>query len=387
MFKETTLACLFDVGSLIAGFMIALQLGIFEFSSWAIALYPAVFSVKSVISGLLTGRLSTALHLGTIYPRFTNNTKTFHQLMGAMVVLTLATSVTISIISIVFGTLFWGITFADFTAILTVMLATLSLGLIVALITVGFTFFSFKRSLDPDTIVYPVVSTLANIVITFLYIGVLNVYFSSNWQWVIILFGLVNVFLVLCILPFNIKNKEFRQILRESLPTMLLVAFTVNITGTLLKGVSNLAGGNRGIYTLYPPIIDIIGDAGLIVGSAATVKLTFGVLTPNLGSIKGHARNIISAWASTLVLFVVVGLLSLAVNGLFSFSGLVSLIPVLVISNIIAFSATAVFYYSIAILTFTRGLDPDNFVLPVGNCVAEALTTMALFVTLLLLVH
>ena len=99
MFKETALTCLFDIGGLIAGFTIALQLGIFQLSPWALALYPAVVSVKGVITGLLTGRLSTALHLGTVYPKFFGNTKTFYRLIGALVVLTLATSATISAIS------------------------------------------------------------------------------------------------------------------------------------------------------------------------------------------------------------------------------------------------------------------------------------------------
>jgi mgtE-like transporter len=387
MFKETSLACIFDIGSLIAGFMIALQLGLFHFTPWAIALYPAVISVKGVITGLLTGRLSTALHLGTIYPRFLGNTKSFYKLIAAMIVLTLATSATISVIAMLFGTLFWGLTFADFAGILTVMVATLSLGLLVALMTVWFTFFSFKRSLDPDTIVYPAVSTLANIAITFLYIAVLRIYFSTGWQWAIILFGLINVFLVLFIVPQNIKEKEFHRILRESLPTMLLIAFTVNITGTLFKGISDLAGGNREIYTIYPPLIDMIGDAGLVVGSAATVKLTLGVLSPSFSSIKQHAKNILSAWASTLILFVVVGVLSLAINGLLTINGFTSIMIILLISNVIAFSAIAIFSFGQAILTFKRGLDPDNFVIPVGSCVADALTTMALFITLLLLVH
>jgi hypothetical protein len=49
MFKETALAGLFDIGGLIAGFMIAMQLGIFQLSPWAIALYPAVVSIKGIL--------------------------------------------------------------------------------------------------------------------------------------------------------------------------------------------------------------------------------------------------------------------------------------------------------------------------------------------------
>jgi len=387
LFKETTLACLFDIGSLIAGFMIALELGVFQLSPWAIALYPAVISVKAVITGLLTGRLSTALHLGTVYPKFFGNTKSFYKLIAAMVVLTLGTSATISAISVVFGTLFWGVALSEFPAILTVMVATLSLGLLITLITVQFTFISFKRSLDPDIVVYPAVSTLANIVITFLYIAVLNLYFSGFiGRWAIIMFGLVNVFLVLFILPLNIRDIEFRRIIRESLPTVLLVAFMVNITGTLLKGVSNLAGSRREIYTVYPAMIDMMGDAGLVVSSAATMKLTLGVLSPSFGSIKNHAKNIFSAWASTLILFVVIGFLSLALNGVFSVSAITSIMVILLVSNVIAFVSIMLFSYVVSIQTFKRGLDPDNLVVPVGSSVADAITTAALLIVLLLLI-
>jgi mgtE-like transporter len=387
MFKETTLACLFDIGSLIADFMIAWQLGIFNLAPWALALYPAVISVKAVITGLLTGRLSTALHLGTMYPKFFGNTKSFYKLVGAMVVLTLATSATISLIAMGFGTVFWGIALADLPAILAVMVATLSLGLLVTLVTVQFTLFSFKKSLDPDTIVYPAMSTVANIIITFLYIAVLNIYFSGlTGKGLIVLFGLINVFLVLFIVPMNFRDSEFKRVLKESLPTMLLVAVMVNITGTLLKGIGTLVDGQKEIYTVYPAMIDMMGDASLVVGSAATMKLTLGVLTPSLSSIKNHAKNIFSAWASTALLFIVLGVLALTFNGILNLSSLANLLTILLISNVIAFTLIVIVSYGISILTFKRGLDPDNFVIPLQSSLADALTTVALFVALLLLV-
>ena len=387
MFKETSLACLFDIGSLIGGFMIALQLDIFHLSPWAIALYPAVISIKGVITGVLTGRLSTALHLGTIYPKFLGNTKSFYRLISATIVLTLATSVTISLVSILFGTLFWGVTLTELPAILTVMVATLSVSLLIALITIKGTFISFKKSLDPDIIVYPATATATNIIITLLYIAVLNLYFSGpTGQWAIIIFGLINVFLVALVLPKNIKETEFRSIIKEALPTMILIAFIVNVTGTLLKGISNIAGDRREIYTLYPAIIDVIGDAGLVVSSAATMKLTLGILSPTFSSIKHHAKNIFSAWTSSLIFFVVLGVLSLMINSIFAFDSIVNLLTLLVIANIIAFAANVIISYGISILSFKRGLDPDNFVIPIGNSIADALTTLAIFITMLFII-
>ena len=291
----------------------------------------------------------------------------------------------LALIALVFGTLFWGIAITDFPAILTVMVATLSLGLLITLITVKFTFISFKNSLDPDTIVYPAISTVADIIITFLYIGVLHLYFSGAiGRWTLIIFGFINVFLVLIIMPRNIRETEFLKIIKESLPTMLLVAFMVNITGTILKGISNLAAGRKEIYTVYPAIIDMMGDVGLVVGSTATTKLALGVLTPSFSSIKNHAKNIFSAWTASLLLFAVLGLLSLAINGMFSLQGISTYLLILLVSNIIAFVAIVILSYAISILTFKKGLDPDNFVIPVGSSLADAITTIALFVALLL---
>ena len=146
-------------------------------------------------------------------------------------------------------------------------------------------------------------------------------------------FGLINVFLVLLILPTNLRDNDFRRTIKESLPTMLLVAVMVNVTGTILKGISNIAGVRREIYTVYPAIIDMMGDVGLVVGSAASTKLALGVLSPSFSSIKNHFKNILSAWVPTVLLFVVLGLVSCAINGLFTIAAISNLLVLLLISQ------------------------------------------------------
>ena len=237
MFKETSLAYFFDIGGILAGFLVASQLDVFQLSPWAIAIYPAVLSAKGVIGGLISGRLGTALHLGTVYPRFLKNTKSFYELVQAIIVITLITSVAMSCVSLVFGSLFWGISFADFPAILSVVLATMALGLIITLLTVKVSFVSFARGLDPDIVVYPIMSTAADIIITLFYIAVLNIFFFSYLGSLIIAaVALVPVFLVSYILPKNLHQLEFVKTIKESAVTLLFVAFIVNVTGTFLKG-------------------------------------------------------------------------------------------------------------------------------------------------------
>ncbi len=387
MFKETSLTFSFGLGGLFAGLMVASQLGIFELSPWVITLYPAVVSAKGVGSGLLSGRLSTGLHLGTIHPKFFGNTKSFYKLIEALIVLTLITSVTICVISLAFGTLFWGITLANFSAILSVVTATMSLGLLLSFLTIKVAFISFERGLDPDVVVYPVMSTIADVFITLCYISVLNLFFFGViGQWFIGFICLVSLFLVFYILYRNLHEAEFIKTIKESIVTLLLVSFLVNVTGTLLLGISTFIAERIEIWTIYTALIGMIGNVGSVVGSTATTKLALGLLVPSFSSIRNHAKNIFSAWAASIIMFVVLAVLSLLVQNLFSFSSLSNFFSVVIVANVLAVVAIVILTYSISILTFKRGLDPDNFVIPVESSLADSVTSLALFVALILII-
>jgi mgtE-like transporter len=386
MFKETSIAYFFDIGGLFAGFMVASQLGVFQLSPWAIALYPAIIGAKGVIEGLLSGRLSTALHLGTVYPRFFMNTKNFYKLIDAVIVLTLATSVAMSTISLVFGHLFWGITFADFPAILSVVVATMAIGLVLLLVTIKVAFISFKRGLDPDVVVYPVMSTVATIFITFCFIVTLNLFLFFNYlgRYIIVILGLAHLLIVLYIFPRNVREPVFIKTIRESLVALMVVAFVVNITGTILRGISVFVRDRKEIYTVYPALIGLVGDVGSVVGSTATTKLALGLLRPSLSSMRNHAKNIFSAWIASITMFVVLAVLGLSIHGLFSLSAFSSLISILLVANVIAVTMIVLISYAVSILTFQKGLDPGNFVIPIESSFAASVTSVALLMALLL---
>ena len=387
MFKETSLTFSFGLGGLFAGLMFASQLGIFELAPWVITLYPAVISAKGVGSGLLSGRLSTGLHLGTIHTRFFGNTKSFYKLLEALIVLTLVTSVTICAISLVFGYLFWGITLADFPAILAIVVATMALGLLLSFLTIKVSFISFEKGLDPDVFLYPVMSTVADIFITICYIAVINLFFFGIvGQWFIGLSCLVPVFIVFYILSKNLHEAEFTKTLKESMVTMLLVSLLVNLTGTLLLGISKFITERVEIYAIYTALIGMIGNVGSVVGSTATTKLALGLLTPSFSSMRKHAKNIFSAWGASIIMFIILAVLSLSIHNIFSFSSVYQLFSIVLIANVLAVATIVILTYAISILTFKRGLDPDNFVIPVESSLADSVTSLALFVALLLII-
>ncbi|MGD0643543.1 MAG: magnesium transporter [Candidatus Bathyarchaeia archaeon] len=386
MFKETTLAYLFDIAGLIAGFLIAYQLNVFRLSPWALALYPTLVSTR-VISGLLSGRLSTALHLGTIYPRFSRNTKSFYKLVDAVIVLTLVTSLTVSLISLFFGYLLWGIPIADFSAILLVMVSTLAIGLLFSLVTIKVAFISFKQGLDPDIVVYPIISTAASIFMTLCYIGVLNLFFFLPYfgRLAILAIGLTHVFIVLYLISHDKQEPEFLKTIRESLIMLMFVSLLVTITGTIFKGISNFAENRKEIYTIYPALINMVSNVGSVVGSTANTKLALGLLKPSFSSIKNHTKNITSAWTASFIIFTVLAFISLAINRVFPLTSVFNFIVIIWLSNIIAVIGIVLLSYGISIQTFKRGLNPENFVIPVETSFATIITSTALLFALFLI--
>jgi mgtE-like transporter len=165
---------------------------------------------------------------------------------------------------------------------------------------------------------------------------------------------------------------------------MLFVSVIVNVTGTVLKNISAKVANRKEIYTVYPAVIDVVGDVGAVVGSTAATRLALGLLRPSVSSIRHHAKTILSAWAASIVLFLVLAFLSPLVNGLFSLSVFSNLIEILLIANVIAVSAMILLSYGVSILTFQKGLDPDNFVIPIENSFADSLMSIALLVAIVL---
>ena len=80
-----------------------------------------ILSMRGVIGGLFSGRLSTGLHIGTVRAGFTKNTRNFYLLWRAIIVLTLESSIMLGLVASLFGIFFWGTIIMDSMAILGVV--------------------------------------------------------------------------------------------------------------------------------------------------------------------------------------------------------------------------------------------------------------------------
>jgi mgtE-like transporter len=138
---------------------------------------PVINSVGGNIGSVLGARLASGLHVG--YISLSLKDKEMHD--------SLLTSILIGIISylflailiyliVSFGGLQKGIHFMEFVAV--VLGAGVLLVCVVSLVSVLTAFWSFKKGLDPDDMVAPVVTTVGDvmgIVFLFLLIGVVGI--------------------------------------------------------------------------------------------------------------------------------------------------------------------------------------------------------------------
>jgi len=388
--KQSLMAYAFNICGVIAGTVVAFYLGLFLKPDypWIIAVYPGIVSARGVIGGLLSGRLSTGLHIGTVRPQVFSNTKSFYSLFKAVVVLTLETSVAMSIVAFVFGAFLWGAKLIDLVAILGVIVATMTLALVVVSpLTMLVSSTSFKHGLDPDIILYPVESTVSDVLITLCYIFILSLFFLPNafGLLIIVLLCLILSISALYLLYRNSKEKEFVKTLKESFLTLILVAFIVNVTGSVLGKISETIGARREIYTVYPALIDTIGDVGAVIGSTATTKLALGTLKPSVSAIGKHMDEIFGAWTASVIMFVIYSVLSLIIQGMVILNVFIKFTTLLLTANVLAASFIIVISWAVSIITFHRGLDPDNFVIPIESSMADSMTTISLFVALALI--
>ncbi|MEJ2127095.1 MAG: magnesium transporter [Candidatus Bathyarchaeota archaeon] len=381
--SQSLLSLSFDIFGLLTGILLFVYSGVFDQAPWAIILYPGILSVRGAIGGIFSAHLGTGLHLGTIKPVFTRNTKDFQHLLRIIVTLALVSGITIGLATWVFGIFLWNATLVDFIHLMAVVIATMALSVVfISPLTMFFSVFTFRRGLDPDVVVYPVTSPISDIINTSCYILSFTLFFlfGSAGRYLILGLDIIFVCFVVYTLLRSLKNKFFVENIKEFLLTLIFVSIIANIAGSLLDKIS----GNA-IYRVYPAIIATVGGVGSIIGSTATTKLALGLIKPTFSSIKEHINEIAGSWLASVLMFVVYAVLSLVISGGTTLRELLTFTLHLLTTNVLSVCIMAVIAYTVAIYTFRRGWNPDNFVIPIESSLADTLTTAAIIIALALI--
>lgn len=373
LFTQSTLSLISGVGGLIAGWLLERYLGLILFRSWVIAVYPIVLTTKGALNGVLAGRLSTGLHIELIKPSFRGNTRYYYAIVSSLAAL----SIVISLILSVMALLLTGSPINELPLILAICISTQAVASLLTIpITSAVGFFAFKKGLDPDATLYPISSTIADIWATTSYIMILSSVFILPSGALLAYVIAVAMVIITAIFAFAFRREaEYWRTIKEASLTMITVTLISAVSGYSLSSIRSQIEESPGILLVYPALIDTLGDIVAIFSSASTTKLFLGTLESKLSQILIQTRDLVQLWLSAVIYFTLYGLVA------YISSGNISRFFIPLISFHIVFPIMITLASFVAILTFRKGLDPDNFVIPIET----AFTDMAMTVFIALL--
>jgi mgtE-like transporter len=271
--------------------------------------------------------------------------------------------------------------------ILVVSLTTFVLGAIISMVlTFSITFFIFRRKGDPDVLVYPIMSSINDILITLIFFSVSFCFKIWKPSANLHLFLGLPVFIISMIIAVFLfikwrKAKYITKGIVQSLPTLLMTNLIAAGTGSVLASFQALLGANPILLICYPAVISTVGSQGSIFANTTSTKLHLGTIKPTFSFFK--TQDFIISFSGILsVGFLLNILYSVIGTGItsesISFTVYSKLLLLLLATNFIAFFIVFLISTVASFLTYRFGLDPDNLVNPILSSSADLITTSIL---------
>ncbi|MDD5417612.1 MAG: magnesium transporter [Candidatus Nanoarchaeia archaeon] len=146
-------------GGILAGGILAFYKGVITAVPGLLVFLPGFLQLRGALSGALSARVSTALHLGTV--KHLKNSPIIRGNFTATVILTVIASVLLSFFAYFISSL---LGYSDATIIFVGITAGIISGALMIPITFFLCFYVYKKGLDPDNVIGPYISTIGDVV-------------------------------------------------------------------------------------------------------------------------------------------------------------------------------------------------------------------------------
>ena len=385
---QTLIALLFNTLSLVAGGLISVFTPQFEAAPWILALFPPVLTIRGGIGGIFSGNLATMLHIGLIRPQMRRNTPVYYQLISSIFVITLVDTLIMGGISFLLSLILGRISVQHLSVFLvvppvacvTAIALSIPLTLLIAIAT-------FRRGLDPDILVYPILASVNDIIVSVIYAATV---FLVLWGGAYTLLLWTIFIIVLVVIGYiALRNRRvpfFFKTIKEGTTVVVMSSVFGSLNGAFLSGMSAYLLKYPGVVVLYPGLTNALGNIGSIIGSTTTTNLALGYIRDLKNEVKASISTIMQVEGVAILIHAFFGMITyLIVKSSVKEVNLTALISVATLSNLISFLPITLVALAIAHAAFKRGLNPDNVAIPVITTVADTTATLTLFLVLNLL--
>ena len=384
--KESFIALLICAcGDLIAGVILGSMNIFLETFPGLLVLIPGAIGMRGNIFGSFASRLSTVLHIGIIEPKFDSSEELINNIFSSFVLtlfLSLFLAIIAKVICVIFG--FPSMDIVDF--ILISLIAGIISVVIMLPVTMFISFRSFKRGWDPDNVTTPLVAAVGDLFT--LPAIIVALFIISTLKYLELIVFIIIIPLVLASFVYCYKySEENRIIIKQSTPVLLLCSVLGVSAGGIFNSSLETLLTNPSLLTLVPLFSGESGGLVSILSARLSSGIHSGLIEP-LKKPEGESiHNFIIILLLTLVMYPFIGILAESSSVLLNVVG-IGYDKILLISSIAGFiliPIMLILVYYVSIVSYNRGYDPDNILIPISTSVTDSISSLILILVSLII--
>lgn len=172
------------------------------------------------------------------------------------------------------------------------------------------------------------------------------------------------------------------DMVKQSLPFLIVCGIGEVFAGTLFGYMKDLFIEYPGLIIIMPAVIGMRGNIVTTLGSRLGSSIHLGVIDPNdvMSNPETH-ENIYAALVLSVVMAFITAFVaySSSVSAGVETISLLSLVLVTLLSSIIAGLVLVSITIGIMVLSFAKGLDPDNVTAPILTTVGDIISIFTIY--------
>ena len=389
--KESLIALsICAVGDLCAGIILGNMEFFLKTYPGLMVIIPGAIGMRGNIFGSFGSRLSTHLHIGTLSPEF-KRSDILSENITASLILTMVLSILLAVIAkgvcILFG--FESISIFDF--VLISFIAGLVSTIIMLPITMFISLKSFEGGWDPDNITTPFIAavgdffTLPAIILSVIIVGYISIIPIVK----MIVFTLAIVVTAAALISGYTAKSDVRHIVRQSTPVLFICSLLGTFAGGILNDSLTTLLKNQTLLTLVPLFSGESGGLVSILGARLSSGLHSGLIDPVLRPKRHTMENFAAIVTLAVVMYPVIGFLAESSTLAFGNIGIgfIESLSISFLSGMILILIMLLVVFYISTISYRRGLDPDNIVIPLSTSLTDSISTLILIGVSLTLLH
>ena len=176
-----------------------------------------------------------------------------------------------------------------------------------------------------------------------------------------------------------------RAMVVQSLSVLILCALIELGAGFTLKEMKRQLVLLPGLIVMVPPLLDLRGNISGALASRLGTALHVGAMEPKLAFTRELKTNVASSLILSLLASATIGLVSYVMcilTGIETIS-LAKLVGIALIAGFVSCLILIAIAVPVAVISFKRGLDPDNLTSPLMTTLGDFITVVCIFVAAL----